>query len=324
MGLPINGECITQIINGAELGALTIRSGATGTGKSRYAVGDACKLAYPFSYNWDHNRWESTGFNEQVLFVCTEQRPDQIIKMILAYVSGINESKFKYGTLTPQESKILAQARQLIKDYDNLHLMRIPDPTVGLIKTMVRQEVILHDVKYCFFDYIFASGGLYKEFRGNNLRTDEALLLLSTALKDIAIELNISVFTATQLNAKGDDNKEIRNESALAGSRSIANKCDNGLIIARPTKEELDFFDKENFKLSKMPNRVIDVYKTRSSAWNYIRVWCYFDGGTCRNTDLFVTDNRMNVINDFFENEFAINWEMDNSTYEYLERLNHD
>lgn len=319
IGLPINGDCLSQVINGAELGALTIRSAGTGVGKTRYAVGDACKLAYPFTFNWATGQWENTGFSEQVLFVCTEQKPQQIMKMVLSYISGINDSKFKYGVFTSEEKKVLSQASQIIKEYKNFHLMRIPDPNVNMIKTMVRQSVILNDIKYCFFDYIFASGALYKEFGGNNLRTDEALLLLSTALKDIAIELNISMFTATQLNAKGDDNKDIRNESALSGSRAIANKCDNGIIIARPTKEELEFFEQEKMPV---PNRVMDVYKTRSSQWNYIRIWSYFDAGICRNKDLFVTDARLNVIEGFYENEFDNNWEVSEDITKYLEGLN--
>lgn len=319
IGLPINGVCVSKIINGAELGALTIRSAATGIGKTRYAVGDACKLAYPFTYNTDTLKWEKTGFNQSVLFICTEQKPEQIEKMILAYLTGINESKFKYAYFNSDEKLRIHQAAQIIKDFPNLHLMRIPDPNVELIKVLVREQVILHEVRYCFFDYIFASGALYKEFRGNNLRTDEALLLLSTALKDIAIEQNISVFTSTQLNAKGDDNKDIRNESTLSGSRAIANKCDNGLIVARPTKEEIDFFTQEKLPI---PNRVTDVYKTRSSQWNYIRIWSNFDAGTCRNTDLFVTDNRFNTVEGFYEDDVQIEWEISSEIQEYVDQLN--
>ena len=67
----------------------------------------------------------------------------------------------------------------------------------------------------------------------------EVLLMFATALKDLAVELDIFVMTSTQLNAKGDSNENIRNESALAGSRSIINKADVGVICARPTKDEI-------------------------------------------------------------------------------------
>ena len=66
--------------------------------------------------------------------------------------------------------------------------------------------------------------------------------MFSTALKDLAVELNIFVMTSTQVNANADSNINIRNESSIAGSRAIINKADVGVVMARPTKEELDIF----------------------------------------------------------------------------------
>ena len=48
IGLPICGDIFSHVINGAELGALTIRSSASGLGKTTQAVADACHLAFPF------------------------------------------------------------------------------------------------------------------------------------------------------------------------------------------------------------------------------------------------------------------------------------
>lgn len=127
------------------------------------------------------------------------------------------------------------------------------------------------------------------------------------------------MFSATQLNAKGDDNSEIRNESALRGARSIADKVDNGMIIARPTKEELEIIKQEGWET---PNRVIDVYKTRSSPWNQIRIWSYFDGGTCRNKDLFVTNSRMEIVEDFFKDDYNVQWEPPQEILDYLKGIN--
>ena len=103
IGLPIQGHIYSQVINGAEKGALTIRSGASGTSKTRSAVADACYLAYPIRYNIETCQWEQNGSNEKVLFIITEQKKEQILKMIIAYLTGINESKFKYGTFSEEE-----------------------------------------------------------------------------------------------------------------------------------------------------------------------------------------------------------------------------
>lgn len=323
IGLSINGEILSSIINGAELGALTIRSLASGVGKTRLAVADACKLAYPFYYDEAEQEWVRNGSNEKVLFIMTEQTPEQVLKMILAYLTGINESKFRFNRLTADEQKRINVAKQIIREYkDNLQLMRIPDPNIEQIKLAVREKVIVHDIKYVFFDYVFVSPALLGEFRGHNIRNDEALLLMATALKDLAIEQNVSVFTSTQVNAKIDENKEIRNESALAGGRSTINKADNGMIGARPTKEEIDFLGKDGIINGMIPNIVFDIFKVRSGRWTQVRVWSYFDAGTLRLTDLFVTDNRLNPIKDFFNEEFIVNWEMSKEDLAFLNKIN--
>ena len=164
----------------------------------------------------------------------------------------------------------------------------------------IRENVITNDIKYVFYDYIFISPSLLSEFRGMGLRNDELLLLMATALKDLAIEQNICIFTSTQVNAKIDDNSNIRNEASLAGGRATINKADNGVIYARPTKEELDLLGAASMSAGMIPNIVADVFKVRSGRWTQVRVWSYFDTGSLRLKDLFITDNRLNIINDFY------------------------
>ena len=128
------------------------------------------------------------------------------------------------------------------------------------------------------------------------LRNDEALLFLTTVLKDLATELNIFVMSGTQVNANADDNKEIRNEASLAGGRSTINKADYGFIMARPTKEELEVLKTISTELGKEPNIVTDVYKVRKGRWTQVRIWSFFDYGTMRREDLFMTDSKMDTI----------------------------
>ena len=254
----------------------------------------------------------------------TEQRPDQILKMILSYLTEINESKFKFGDLNAKERKRVEKAKEIITRYrDNLSLMRIPDPDIEQIKLAVREKVITNEISYLFFDYVFISNNLLSEFRGNGIRNDEALFLMTTALKDLAIELNISVFTSTQVNAKADNNQGVRNESSLAGSRAIINKADNGMIMARPTKDELDILLKEGTTIQgKIPNIVFDVYKVRSGQWTQVKIWSYFDAGTLRLYDLFITDQYLNVISNFFQGQKVVEWDLEKEDLEFLERLN--
>lgn len=324
IGLEINGDICSQVINGAELGALTIRSLASGVGKTRLAVADACKLAYPFFYDNTSGRWvKNGGHSEKVLFIMTEQTQEQILRMVLSYLTEIEESKFRFNSLTAEEHQRIAQAVKLIQYYKgNLSLMRIPDPTIEQIKLMVREKVITDNIRYVFMDYIFISPGILNEFKGHNIRNDEALLLMATALKDLAIEQNISVFTSTQVNAKIDENREIRNEAALAGGRSTINKADNGIIGARPTQDELSLLKQFDLIGDNEPNLVFDVFKVRSGRWTQIRIWSQFNPGTLRLHDLYVTDSRLEPIRDFFtEQPFSV-WELSDEKIQLLERLN--
>ena len=97
IGMPIQGAIYNQVIDGAKKGTLTIRSAASGVGKTRNAVADACYLAYPFRYNSTTTRWEQEGNNERVLFIVTEQRFKEVRTMILAYLTDINATRFKYA-----------------------------------------------------------------------------------------------------------------------------------------------------------------------------------------------------------------------------------
>ena len=124
--------------------------------------------------------------------------------------------------------------------------------------------------------------------------------MFATALKDLAVELDIFVMTSTQVNANSDNNTNIRNESTLAGGRSTINKADVGLVMARPTKEEIDLLSNSTLgQIYSMPNIVTDVYKVRSGQWTQVRIWSYVDLGTLRKEDLFVTDSRLEPVQGF-------------------------
>lgn len=329
IGMPVQGTIYNQVIDGARKGTLTIRSAASGVGKTSSAIADACYLAYPFRYNAKTCTWEQEGNSEKVLFIVTEQRFKEVRLMILAYLTDINRSRFKYADFSQRESSVIAQAIHLMEKYkDNLILVKMPNPTIESVKTIVRENCIIHDIGYVFYDYIFIGPSLLNEFRGFALRNDEVLLMFATALKDLAVELNVAMFTSTQLNAKGDDNKDIRNEGTLAGGRSTINKADNGAVMARPTKEELELLKplyEEN--PDNKPNLVTDIFKVRSGEWTQVRIWSDMNLGTLKKRDLYITDSTMEPVENFNErDDYKIkSWE--DSEDEHLkiiiERLNH-
>ena len=328
IGVPVQGEIYNKVISGAKKGTLTIRSAGSGIGKTSNALADACYLAYPIRYNATTCEWEQQGNCERVLFIVTEQSFREVQLMILAYLTDINRSRFKYADFCDRENVVISQAINLMKKYqENLILIKIPNPQIESIKTIIRENCIIHDIGYVFYDYIFIGPALLSEFKGFALRNDELLLMFATALKDLAVELNVAMFTSTQLNAKGDDNKDIRNESTLAGGRSTINKADNGAIMARPTKEELEILEplyEDN--INNKPNLVTDIFKVRNGEWTQVRIWSDMNLGTLKKRDLFITDSRIDPIEDFYErtNYNIKSWE-DEEDQEFktiIERLN--
>lgn len=176
IGLPVQGDIFNEVMSGARLGTLCIRSAGSGTGKTRQSVGDACYLAYPMRYDMNTQSWVMEGSNEKVLFIATEQNFKEIRKMILSYLTGLNESRFRYGNFSAEEKIIINQALKVMEHYkDNFFIVRMPNPTIELVKTIIRENCLTKDIQYVFYDYIFIGPSLLNEFKGFNLRNDKLL-----------------------------------------------------------------------------------------------------------------------------------------------------
>ena len=297
-GPRLQGKYFNTIVRGARAGKFFLRSAASGVGKTRNMVGDACYLAYPIRYNDTKGEWEWGGGCEKVLYIATEQEQEEIQTMILSYISGVNENSILYGMYNEEEEDRIKKAIWVMETYkDNLQICQMPNPNIEQVRYVVRSQVLEHDIQNVFYDYIFSNPALLNEFRDLRVREDVALGLFSSALKDLAVELNIFIMTATQLNANGEDaTRSIKNESAIRGARSIVDKVDMGCIMCRPTEEELNILGAISYET---PNLVTDVYKMRRGRYTQVRIWSIQDLGTCRKEDLFVTNSRLEIVDVF-------------------------
>lgn len=300
IGVNCQGEIFNTVVRGARKGKFYIRSGGTGTGKTRSMVGDACYIAYPIRYNSKKEEWENTGSCEKVLYIGTEQKPDEIQTMILAYLTDINEEKILYGNYSEKEEELLEKAIKLMDIYEeNFIITQLPDPTINQVKTHVRKFCLIDGIENVFYDYIFSSPGLLGEFRDLRIREDVILTMLSTALKDLAAELDIFIMSATQVNGELEDKKGIKNQTCLRGSKGISDKVDIGAITMKVTQDELNMLSILIQKKGIKPNQVTDIYKVRRGRYNDVRIWSYMDLGTCRKQDLFITDANFKEIEGF-------------------------
>lgn len=266
---------------------------------TRQMVGDCCCIAYPIRYDISKNEWISTGNCEKVLYVMTEQDPEEIKTMILAYLTGYNEEIFLYGNYTEEHMERINVAISIMEKYkDNVLFARIPDPSSSVIKNLFRRYNLQYGVENFFYDYIFSSPAMLEEYRDLKLPEHVCLRLFTTALKNLAVELNSFIMTSTQISGDDDPKGGFRDYKKVRGSRAIADLVDVGCIMSRPTREELQPYS-EYISTFGEPNLVIDVYKNRRGRWNMVRIFCKNDLGICRRKDLFITDAQGRILTDF-------------------------
>lgn len=296
-GARFQGKYFNTVTRGARKGKYYLVSFPSGGGKTRLLLGEACYLAFPMRYSWETMEWKITGNAEKTLFIATEQTKEEIQTMIVAYLTGINEDVILYGHFTKEQQTIIDQAKEVIKKYkNNLMIVQIPMPSVEIVKSVVRQNCIVNDIKNVFFDYIFSNPALLNEFRDLKIREDVALLMLSTALKDLAVEQDIFMMSATQLNSSQDTNeKGIKNQNSIRGSKSIVDKADIAMIGGLVPDDQRDQIAPYVAKYG-MPTQVYDVYKVRRGKWTNLKIWSNVDLGTCRRSDVFVTDSSIKEI----------------------------
>lgn len=291
IGYPLQGTIFNNISRGARRGKFYLNSGSSGSGKSRSMIGDACFLAYSHRWNSQQNIWERTGGGkEKVLVLTTELTDKEVQTIILANITNINEEKILYGAYSKEEEERIEYGIALLESHKNLFIESIPDPNISQIKAIIKRQVAMNGVGVVFYDYIFSSPGLLGEFRDIKIREDVALMLLSTALKDLAVELNIFVMSGTQLSGDYENWKGIRNQTLLRGAKSISDKIDLGMITMPVRAEDLNMMDSLLKQLNMpAPTHVRDIYKLRRGRYKNVRIWCLIDLGTARIEDLFMT-----------------------------------
>lgn len=186
------------------------------THNTRMAIAQAVNMSIPVSWDIMNRKWIYSGADEKVGVCSTELQVDEMQTIILATISGVDEDHILECTMTDEEKKRVRTAVAILKKYEgNLTLWRMPDPNIKQIVSGVRRMKLTHQLDALFFDYIHTSPNLIQEYAGQ-IREDVALLLIVNALKNLANELNLFIWTGTQYNAHGMTD-EFVTENCLRG-----------------------------------------------------------------------------------------------------------
>ena len=298
VGTPLYGPLINTVTRGARLKKFYLRSAATGVGKSRSMIADACYIAcseiYDERFGWIHN-----GQSEPTLYIATEQEKEEIQTMMLAFLSEVNEEHILNGQYVGDEEDRVRKAARILKE-SPLYIEELPDFSLKDVEDKIKKNIRDHEVKYVFHDYIHTSLKILEEITrrsgGVKLREDNILFMLSTRLKDICNQYGVFIMSATQLN--GDyQQAETPDQNLLRGAKAIADKIDYGAILLNVKDEDLVKLDKIlSTNVFDRPSIKMSVYKNRRGRYKGIYLWCKADLGCCRIKPMFATTYDYEII----------------------------
>lgn len=291
VGVPLYGPIVNTVTRGARLKKFYLRSAATGVGKTRSMIADACYIAcnkiYDESFGWIKN-----GTCEPTLYITTEQELDEIQTMMLAFLSNVDEDHILNGFYLGDEEDRVREAARILRE-SPLYIEELPDFSLKDVEDRIKKNLRDHDVKYVFHDYIHTSLKILEEITrrsgGIKLREDNILFMLSNKLKDICNTYGVFIMSATQLNGDYQEAKT-PDQNLLRGAKAIADKIDFGSILLNVKDEDIEalgtilssnLFDKPTIKMS--------IYKNRRGRYKGVILWCKADLGTCRIQPMFCT-----------------------------------
>ena len=297
LGYPLYGDLSNSITRGARLGKLYLRSAATGVGKTRAMIADACTIGCGELFI--NGQWCLNGTKEPVIYITTEQQVDEIQTMMLAFISDVNEDHIIDNNYYEGELDRVRHAAAVLNDSE-IQIKRLPDFSLLDIENTIKFGVREYKTRYFFHDYVHSSMKILSEVSGKanvkGLREDNILFMIAVRLKDLAVENGIFIETSTQLNAEYRS-AQIYDQNLLRGAKSIADKIDLGEImldVSQEDKEALkDLVNKNGFI---MPDTKISIYKNRRGKYKDILLWCESNKGTCKITPKFVTNYQYELI----------------------------
>ena len=299
VGYPMYGPLINTITRGARLKKFYLASAATGVGKTRFQISQACSIACDEIYDSSLGKWIENGTKEPTLFITTEQEVDEIQTMMLAFLSDVDENHIIYNDYYAGELERVIYAANLLKKCP-IYIKKLPDFSLKDIENTIKYGIHEWGVRYICFDYLHTSMKILSEVTSKTgikgLREDNVLFMMSIRLKDLCNEYGVFILTATQLNADYITAQQY-DQNLLRGAKSIADKIDLGMIMLQTSQEDKealkDIVARGGFET---PEIKISVYKNRRGQYKDILLWCKANRATCKIIPMFATDYQYKIV----------------------------
>lgn len=277
-------------------GQLSIYSVGSGVGKSTIGLANLVQVCCPRIYDMDNGQYvDNPCYQHKAgLYLQFEMAGDtEITPKIVATISGVPCFSILNGRYEEGEEERVDEAIKILHE-SKLYIVTMPNYTVDLIESYVKDYVVNKQVSYVCYDYITESSSVSSNIakkNGVSTRSDQVYAAIASKLKDLAVEYNIAVLSFTQVSDNVHD-RDILDSSVAAGCKSIKNKADVYGVIMPLRKKEQDIADMmlEKFPNKTKPNRCLHMDKMRFSAVEQgIKIYFYLDLNTGRTKDCFVT-----------------------------------
>lgn len=300
-GLSLFGAIRNGIHKGARRGCFFLRSGGEGTGKSRSMVGDAVFLGATEYYDEEKEEWVKTGKAQPVEYIMVEQSLNEVQMMMISFISGVDERRILYHSneLTKEEEERLEKGT-IIFEQANIHINLLHEYNITDLKNNIKSAVSERGSIYIFFDYIENNVKIIEEMTQRaggkvGLREDQILFMITNALKDLAVTLNVFIESGTQVNGEWKSSDHM-DSTMLAGSKAMGRKIDYGEIMLKTSVADIEKISPILTSGYPTPNLKIGIYKNRGGIIDDHILWCKANKGVCKIRPVFLTDYNYQLV----------------------------
>ena len=298
-GYPLTSLAFNTAARGGRRGKLYLISAGTGSGKTRRYLKDACTIAVPYVYDEKKKDFIYTGNDTPCLYIGTEGSRAEFMSILAASVSLVDEDHILMGQYEDGEYERVKKAEEYISA-SPLFLVYCDEFTIGDIENIIKRYVIQKGIKVAIFDYIQTTAKMTGDLSSRariKLQEYQILIQFAGRLKALAEKLDILILSGSQLRPDAKEQR-YKDETTLQGAKGMAQKCDVGAVISRPTPSEKKKIEKITKNMLGCPevNSLFWIYKVRRGRLVSIIIHQHVDLGRMTIQDLFVTDFDFNLI----------------------------
>lgn len=291
---------MNTLLRGARRKKFFLKSGDTGSGKSRHGLADLLSICVPEIWCDKKKEWIQTGATGAGVMITTELEEEEVKIPAICYIACVDEDKINDANVTKEEKERLERAIEILEK-TNIQFEELRDFDIDDISNTIERNVIKHGSEYVVYDYIHQSLKMLTSLSRagvKNLREDQIMLLMGIRLKDLCNDFDIWIQSFTQLNKNYKEEGNL-DESSIRGGRALADKLDAGMIML-PVVDKKDHAIinaiKQGGFMDGYPTHTINLYKNRGNPHKRVRVWIEINMGNLRTKDLFVTDYEGNLL----------------------------